>query len=69
MDTNGMAIPLLCLDMWEHAYYLQFKSDRGTYIQNFWNVVNWSEVLFQQQTMMMSFLCHSSCNFINHIFV
>ncbi len=43
MHLAGMQI-LLGLDVWEHAYYLQYKTDKGKYVDNFWNIINWSDI-------------------------
>jgi Fe-Mn family superoxide dismutase len=33
--------PLFVIDLWEHAYYLQYPADRATYLKNIWNILNW----------------------------
>jgi Iron/manganese superoxide dismutases, C-terminal domain len=40
---NG-TVPLLVLDMWEHAYYLQHENVKGDWVKAFWKLVDWSDV-------------------------
>ena len=40
---NGL-IPILTINVWEHAYYLKYNNLRADYVQNIWNVVDWEKV-------------------------
>jgi superoxide dismutase, Fe-Mn family len=47
---NGSG-PLLAIDGWEHAFYLQFKNVKADYVKSLWNVVNWPDVAARLERM------------------
>jgi Fe-Mn family superoxide dismutase len=43
-NTGNATLPLLVVDMWEHAYYLQYRNKKNAWLDAFWHLVNWSDV-------------------------
>jgi Fe-Mn family superoxide dismutase len=43
-DASPQLIPLLNMDVWEHAYYLDYKNARPVFLKEVWKVVNWQKV-------------------------
>ena len=42
--TLEKGIPILCIDVWEHAYYLKYQNKRAEYLTSIWNVIDWSKI-------------------------
>lgn len=44
VNVYPMFTILMTLDVWEHAYYVDYRNDRAKFVESFWNIVNWGEV-------------------------
>ena len=43
-NVGAGTVPLLVIDSWEHAYYLQYKNVKADFVKAFWNIANWTDV-------------------------
>ena len=43
-NTGNSTVPILVVDMWEHAYYLQYRNKKAAWLEAFWQIVNWTDV-------------------------
>jgi Fe-Mn family superoxide dismutase len=43
-NTGNSTVPILVVDMWEHAYYLQYRNKKASWLEAYWQVVNWTDV-------------------------
>ena len=44
VDKGPEYVPLLTIDVWEHAYYLDYKNVRPTFLSEMWKIINWQKV-------------------------
>ena len=44
LPSEGSSVPLLTCDIWEHAYYIDYRNARAKYLENFWKVVDWNKI-------------------------
>lgn len=43
-NTGNSTVPILVVDMWEHAYYLQYRNEKAAWLEAFWELVDWKDV-------------------------
>lgn len=42
--SQDRSVPLMCIDVWEHAYYLDYENKRDTYVGQIWNIIDWNTI-------------------------
>ena len=50
-DVTQGALPILVLDAWEHAYYLQYQTEKAKYFEAIWNLWNWRDVQLRYENV------------------
>jgi Fe-Mn family superoxide dismutase len=58
-DSNIKGYPIIGLDMWEHAYYLDYQNNKSGYIDAFWNVLDWSQTANRYEESLLFFKAES----------
>ena len=43
-NVKDRGIPIIAIDVWEHAYYLKYQNKRGDYLGAIWNVIDWNKI-------------------------
>lgn len=46
-NVGNATVPIMVLDMWEHAYYLQYRNEKEKWVKAFWEIVNWVDVEYR----------------------
>ncbi len=46
-NVGNVTVPIMVLDMWEHAYYLQYRNEKKKWVTAFWQIVNWVDVEYR----------------------
>jgi Fe-Mn family superoxide dismutase len=54
-DSNIKGYPIIGLDMWEHAYYLDYQNNKGDYVDSFWNILDWSQASDRYEESLLFF--------------
>ncbi len=59
-------VPLLGVDMWEHAYYLQYNNVKADYLKEIWKIVNWKDVAARYSKAQSLCLCLSAAHSLQY---
>ena len=54
-DSTIKGYPIISLDMWEHAYYLDYHNNKADYVDAFWNILDWSQAANRYEESLLFF--------------